>query len=86
MSNLFDEMMGEICEKNQKIADLEAKLAESKKSNEYFADRVEKADKEIKEIYKEYNKLVEEYNNLYKKMLKRRKCKERIRTYKNKQI
>lgn len=47
-----------------KIANLEAKLAESEKSNEYFADRVEKADKEIKEIYKKYNKLVEEYNNL----------------------
>ena len=48
----------------KEFADLEAKLAESEKSNEYFADRVEKADKEIKEIYKKYNKLVEEYNNL----------------------
>ena len=39
-----------------KISDLEAKLAESEKSNEYFADRVEKADKEIKENYRNYNR------------------------------
>lgn len=51
-------------EKDQKIADLEAKLAESEKTREYFADRVEKADREIKENYKNYNKLVEEYNEL----------------------
>lgn len=46
------------------IANLEAKLAECEKSNEYFADRVEKADKEIKENYRNYNKLVEEYNEI----------------------
>lgn len=47
-----------------RIKELGAKLAKSEKSNEYFADRVEKADKEIKENYRNYNKLVEEYNKL----------------------
>ena len=51
-------------QQDKRIKELQQQLAESEKSNEYFADRVEKADKEIKEIYKEYNKLVEEYNNL----------------------
>ena len=45
-------------------ADLEAKLAKSEKINEYFRDRLEKADKEIKEMYKKYNELVKDYNNL----------------------
>lgn len=52
--------------------DLEAKLAESEKSNEYFADRVEKADKEIKENYKNYNKLVEEYNELKQQLAEKK--------------
>lgn len=58
--------------------DLEAKLAESEKSNEYFADRVEKADKEIKEIYKDYNVLVEEYNELKQQLAEKEKEIERL--------
>lgn len=50
-----------IIEENKK---LKQQIEESEKSNEYFADRIEKADKEIKEIYKKYNELVEEYNNI----------------------
>ena len=61
---ISDDFLGIMNQQDQQITDLEAKLAECEKSNEYFADRVEKADKEIKEIYKKYNKLVEEYNNL----------------------
>lgn len=61
---VLDDFAKQLGERDKRIADLERQLAENEKANEYFADRVEKADKEIKEIYKKYNKLVEEYNNL----------------------
>ena len=57
---------------------LNQQLAESEKSKEYFADRVEKADKEIKENYRNYNKLVEEYNQLKQQLAEKEKEIERL--------
>lgn len=53
MSNLFEEMMDEISEKNIKIADLEAKLAEEKNTSAELVsliDTMRDEDPKIKEL------------------------------------
>ena len=52
MSDLFNEMMEEISEKDKKIADLEAKLAEKEK------EKIEFAIKQLKEANRKMDKLV----------------------------
>lgn len=65
---VLDDFAKQLGERDKRIADLERQLEESKKPNEYFVDRIEKADKEIKEIYKQYNELVEEDNQLKRQL------------------
>jgi predicted RNase H-like nuclease (RuvC/YqgF family) len=64
VSSLFDEMMEEICEKNQKIADLEAKLAESEKKAYSRGHSQRAIDNEIK-----VNALREDVSNKEKRII-----------------
>lgn len=50
------------------IAELQQQIEKKEKSLEYFRERVEKAEKEIKDNYKQYNQLVNEYNELITKL------------------
>lgn len=57
----------------ERIAELQKQLGEKEKSLEYFRERVDKAEKEIKDNYKQYKQLVKEYNQLltnYNKLIK----------------
>lgn len=68
MSSLFDEMMEEICEKNQKISDLEAKLAESEKKAYSRGHSQRDIDNEIK-----LNALREDIANKEKRIIELKK-------------
>ena len=57
-------------------AELQQQIEKKEKSLEYFRERVEKAEKEIKDNYNQYNQLVKEYNQLltdYNKLIKKLK-------------